>query len=79
MSTVNQQTINPTRKLTAAVVATAVMETLRIVTTQVWPDVFDQAFWSAMLPVAVFAAGWFIKDEPNVVVVAENSPAGEQA
>lgn len=64
--TVKQPTLTPTRKLTAAVIATAVMETARIVSNQVFPGVFDPAFWSAMAPVTVFAVGYFVQDEPNV-------------
>ena len=77
MSTVNQPTINPTRKLTAAVVATAIMETLRVLANQLLPDVFDPAFWVALAPIAVFAVGWFVKDEPNVVVIADQPAVGQ--
>ena len=66
-TTINQPTINPTRKLTAAVFATALMETVRIVSNQLLPGIFDPAFWAAMAPVTVFAVGYFVRDEPNVV------------
>ena len=66
--TVNQPTLNPTRKLTAAVIAAAVTELTRVMLNQLAPGVFDPAFWTAMSPIIVFAVGWFVKDEPNVVV-----------
>lgn len=64
---VNQPSINPTRKLTAAVIATAVMEIARVLSQQLFPGVFDLAFWSAMAPIVVFAVGYFVRDDANVV------------
>ena len=69
--TVNQPSAAPTRKLTAAVIATAGIETSRIVVTHVWPGLLDLAFWSAMLPLAVFAVGYWVKDEPNVDLLSD--------
>lgn len=63
---VNQPSINPTRKLTAAVIATAGIEVTRIVAEQVFPGVFDGAFYAAISPIVVFGVGYFVKDEPNV-------------
>lgn len=71
MNTVNQPTLNPTNKLTAAVVATAFMELLRVVMTHALPDYYDDGLWSAMLPIVVFAVGWFVKDHPNSIIVPD--------
>jgi hypothetical protein len=79
-NTVSQPSINPTRKLSAAVIATAVLELLRVGLGHFLPGTFDPAFWAAMSPVFIFAVGWFVKDEPNVVVVSEQpnqEPANE--
>lgn len=76
-NTVNQGSINPTRKLSAAVIATAVLELLRVALGHFLPGTFDPAFWAAMSPVFIFGVGWFVKDEPNVVVVSEQ-PLPEQ-
>ena len=64
--TVNQPTINPTRKLTSAVIATAALEITRVLAGHFLPGVFDPAFWLAVSPLVVFGVGYLVKDEPNV-------------
>ena len=66
--TVNQPTINPTNKLTAATIGIAVVEVMRVVVGNLAPEWSDQALWPALSPIIVFACGWFVKDEPNVMV-----------
>lgn len=66
MSTVNQPTLNPTNKLTAATVAAMVMEISRIVTINYAPEWYSPELWGALTPVVVFVMGWLIKDQPNV-------------
>lgn len=68
MLTVNQPTINPTNKLTASVIAVAVIEIARVLVMNFLPSFNDAGLWTALSPIAVFAVGYFIKDEPNVVV-----------
>ena len=68
MATVNQPTINPTNKLTASVVAVAVIELARVLVHNFWPGFDDAGLWTALSPVAVFAIGYFIKDEATVVL-----------
>lgn len=68
METVNQPSANPTNKLTAATVAAAVVSFSGLVVRNLWPTWYDAEVWAAMMPLAVFAAGWFIRDRPNVPV-----------
>lgn len=68
METVNQPTLNPTRKLSAATVAAALVSFFGLVVRNMWPTWYDPDVWAALLPLAVFAAGWVIKDVPNVPV-----------
>lgn len=68
MVTVIQPTINPTNKLTASVIAIAVIEIARVLVKNFLPGFDDAGLWTALSPIAVFAIGYFIKDEPNVVV-----------
>lgn len=63
-----QPSINPTNKLTAAVVATFIVAVVRMIVNNVWPGSVDESFWIATGPIAVFATGWFIKDAANVTV-----------
>lgn len=72
METVTQPSMNPTRKLSAATVAAALVSFSGLVVRNMWPTWYDPDVWAALLPLAVFAAGWFIKDAPNV-------PVGERA
>ena len=78
---VNQSSPNPTNKLTAAVVAAAVVAVGQVIADIIWPGVLDGKFWGAMYPIAVYAAGYFVKDNANVVVVqqviATEVPVGE--
>jgi len=68
MATINQPSINPTNKLTASVVAVAVIELARVFTHNFWPGFDDAGLWTALAPIAVFAVGYFIKDEANIVL-----------
>lgn len=63
---VNQLTAKPTNKLTAAMVGAAVVETARSVSDALWPGLLDGPFWIAIYPLAIFGAGYFIKDAANV-------------
>lgn len=75
MATINQPTINPTNKLTASVVAVAVIELARVLVHNFLPGFDDAGLWTALSPVAVFLVGYFIKDEANVVLAV---PVSEQ-
>lgn len=65
---VNQVSQNPTNKLSAAVIAAAVVSLSRAVTSHFWPEFADQSLWDALLPIAVYLAGYFVRDEATVVV-----------
>lgn len=66
---INQGGVNPTRKLSAAVIAAAVVSLSRAISSHFWPEFSDQTLWDALLPIAVYIAGFVVKDEANVVVV----------
>lgn len=68
---ISQPTQNPTRKLTSAVVAAAIVAIGQTIADIYWPGAFDQKFWTAMFPIAAYAAGYFTKDEVNVVIQQE--------
>ena len=79
MTTINQPTANPTNKLTASVIAVAVIELARVLVHNFWPGFDDAGLWTALSPVAVFVVGYFIKDEATVVLAtpitsSEESP-----
>ncbi len=72
MAKIVQATPNPTRKLTAAVIGVAVCEVARTALSNFAPGWSDPAMWTALSPVIVFACGWFVKDEANMVVNVED-------
>lgn len=75
--TINQPSINPTRKLTAATVAVAVwgatFNIAGLALKNLYPEWYDPETMlsvnSAVTTAAAFIAGWFVKDRPNVVIV----------
>jgi len=70
---VNQPSRNPTNKLTAAVVGSAVVEVCRALAGHFFPDFAQPELWTSLAPVIVFGCGWFISDAPNVVVVTQDT------
>lgn len=69
MATVNQPTPNPTNKLTAAIIAAAAVAIGQSLLDLFYPGIFDAKFWGAMYPVAVWGAGFVVRDEATTVVV----------
>jgi predicted anti-sigma-YlaC factor YlaD len=65
MNPVDQPTANPTRKLSAAVIASAVLQVSGLIVRNLWPTYYDDAVWAALSPVVIFAVGYFVKDLPN--------------
>lgn len=71
-NTISQPSANPTNKLTAAVIGVAVVEVSRTALANFAPGWSDPAMWTALSPVIVFACGWFVPDNPNIVVHIED-------
>lgn len=69
MGTVNQPTWNPTNKLNAATVAAAAVSVVGLILRNLAPEWYDPDVLAAVLPVVVFAAGYLVKDKPNVEVL----------
>ncbi|RWC87359.1 MAG: hypothetical protein EOS72_21725 [Mesorhizobium sp.] len=65
MATVTQPTIRPTNKLTAATIAAAAVSVSGVFVRNLWPSWYDAETWATLLPIAVFAVGYLVKDEPN--------------
>lgn len=62
---VKQPTLKPTRKLNAAAVGVAALAVIQVITHNFFPS-WDQGYlWLALAPVAVYVAGYFVKDEAN--------------
>ena len=64
--TINQPTANPTRKLSAATIALALVELLWVLLVNFAPGYADPNLKAALTPVVVFLVGYWVKDEPNV-------------
>ncbi|MBZ9703041.1 MULTISPECIES: hypothetical protein [unclassified Mesorhizobium] len=65
MATTTQPTIRPTNKLTAATIAAAAVSISGVFVRNVWPSWSDAETWATLLPLAVFAVGYLVKDAPN--------------
>jgi len=63
MAAVNQPSMKPTKKLTAATAAAAALSVSGLVVRNLWPEWYDAAVWSALTPIAVFALGYVVRDE----------------
>jgi hypothetical protein len=70
---VNQPSVNPTNKLSAAVVGAAVVEVARALLNHFAPDFAQPELWTALTPVIIFFCGWFVPDAPNVVVITQGA------
>ncbi len=68
-TTVNQPSANPTNKLSAATVASAVMAVVGLALRNLAPEWYDEQVLLAALPVVVYAAGWVTSDRPNITVI----------
>ena len=61
-----QASAAPTRKLTAATLAAALVEVARVTTENIAPDWADASMWHTLLPVVVFLCGYLVKDNANI-------------
>lgn len=65
MRPINQPSINPTRKLTAATVGAALVSVSGLVLRNLVPDWYDAEVMMAITPIVVFGLGYLIRDLPN--------------
>ena len=57
----------PTRKLTAAGLATLILAVARMSIDNLAPEWSEPAVWEALYyPLVAVLAGWFVKDNPNI-------------
>ena len=66
--TIYQPSSQPTNKLTAATLAAALVPATGLILRNVFPDWYDPDVMIGMTPIMVYLFGYFIKDEPNVVL-----------
>lgn len=65
MRPIDQPTLNPTRKLTAATIAAAAVSVAGLIIRNVAPEWYDAEVMLNLTPVAVFVIGYFVRDLPN--------------
>lgn len=65
-TTVDQPSYNPTNKLSAATIASALVALAQAVVDKFWPEFSDPQIWAALYPISALLAGWFTSDRPNV-------------
>lgn len=68
MDLINQPSSQPTNKLTAATLAAALVPAIGLFVRNLFPEWYDPEVIVGMTPVMVFLIGYFVKDEPNIVV-----------
>lgn len=66
MPTVSQPSANPTRKLTAAMIGMSIATAAKAYITNKYPYFGDPAIWEPLPIIIGFAAGYVVKDKPNV-------------
>ncbi len=71
MALIAQSDSNPTRKLTAATAGSALVSILGLVLKNLAPGWYDPEVLLSVTPIVIFACGWFIRDQANVVVKVE--------
>lgn len=72
---ITQTTVNPTAKLNAATIAAAMVSVVGLVLRNVAEGWYDPDVMAAILPIAVFLAGYLVKDDANVVVKLDDGSA----
>lgn len=72
-NTINQPSANPTVKLTTATIAAAVVSVLGLVLRNLWPAWYDAEVLAAATPLIIFALGYVVKDQPNILVITKDS------
>ena len=65
MNTVDQPTANPTRKLTAAILAASLTSVAKAIITHEYPYLGDPIICEPLPIVIAAIAGYIIKDAPN--------------
>lgn len=78
-NTINQPSKNPTNKLTAATLAGAVVSVSGLVLRNLAPEWYDPDVLTAVLPIVVFAAGWFTSDAPNQIIIVNDGEGDTDA
>lgn len=68
---VKQQTVNPTPKLSTAVIVSSVMGILGLVVQNTMPQWYDQAVWSGAETLLIAALGYWVTDHANIVVTTD--------
>ena len=64
-----QASANPTVKLTSAIWAAMIMSVSAMAMRNLAPQWYSDELWQTLSPFVVAAAGYFVHDAPNVVVV----------
>lgn len=71
MATVSQPSRQPTNKVSAATITTALVAVSGLALKNLAPQWYDPEVMLSMTPVLLFVVAWFVPDAPNIVVVTE--------
>lgn len=63
---VDQPTIAPTNKLTAAIIAVAFLEVSGLFMRNLFPEWYSTEVWAAIKPIVVWQFAFWFKDQANV-------------
>ncbi|MBK1625381.1 hypothetical protein [Afifella marina] len=66
MTTVNQPTLLPTNKLTAATFAASLANLAQLLVARHFPEFADPEIWAPLAPALALIVGYFVKDRANV-------------
>lgn len=68
---VKQTTVNPTPKLSTAVIVSSAMGILGLIVQNLMPQWYDQAVWSGAETLLIAGLGYWVTDTANIVVTTD--------
>lgn len=65
---VQQSSVNPTPKLSTAVIVSGSMNILGLIVMNIWPTWYDAAAWGSAETMLIAVLGYYVTDTANIVV-----------
>ncbi len=65
---VTQSSVNPTPKLSTAVIVSGMMNILGLAVQNLWPQWYDASVWGSAETMLIAILGYWVTDNANIVV-----------
>lgn len=66
---VDQPTQNPSNKLSAAIIAGAIVAVSRALIAKYVPELDNDTVWIALTPIVIWGCGYFVRDRATTAIV----------